>query len=108
MQESSGSERKEDNVGGRGVATSKPLDTAGQTEEDAMSAKIFYRERHKVGEKEKKPRFNLVAVTDINMKVYAKHLRKQELEQIAQAVGAELVLLSVDRKGDGERVDVER
>ena len=37
------------------------------------------------------------------MKVYAKHLRKQELDQIAKTVGADLVLLEVDKKkGKGQ------
>ncbi len=69
-----------------------------------MPGKIFYRERRKVGEGEKKPRFKLVAVADVDMKVYGKHLRKNELEQIAAAVGAELVLL---RSGKGKDEDVE-
>ena len=64
-----------------------------------MAGKIFYRERLKVGEGEKKPRFNLVAVSDINLKIHVKHLRKKELEQIAAAVGADLVQLTVDEKG---------
>jgi hypothetical protein len=58
-----------------------------------MAGKIFYRERRKVAEKEKKPRFVLVAVAGVDMRVFAKHLRKSELEQIAKAVDAELVLL---------------
>ncbi len=58
-----------------------------------MPGKIFYRERTKVGEKEKKPRFKLVAVADVNLKIFAEHVRKSDLEAIAQAVGAELVLL---------------
>ena len=58
-----------------------------------MAGKIYYRERVKVGEGEKKPRFRLVAVADINLKVYGKHLRKRELEQIAKDLGAELILL---------------
>lgn len=33
-----------------------------------MAGKIFYRERHKVGTKEKKPRFKLVAVAGIDIK----------------------------------------
>lgn len=63
-----------------------------------MNAKIFYRERSKVGTGKQSPRFKLVAVAGIDMKIYAKHLRKQELEKIAVAVGAELVELKVDRK----------
>jgi len=63
-----------------------------------MAGKIFYRERRKIGEGEKKPRFTLVAVTDLDLTFYPKHMRKQELEQIAEAVGAELVLLKHGEK----------
>jgi exopolysaccharide biosynthesis protein len=59
-----------------------------------MAGKIFYREREKVTEGKKQPRYRLVAVADVNLKVYGKHLRRSELEQIASAVGAELILLS--------------
>ncbi len=67
-----------------------------------MGGKIFYRERRKVAEGEKKPRYNLVAVSGLDLKVYAKHLRKKELEQIASAVGAELVLLERGRGAEDE------
>jgi len=72
-----------------------------------MPGKIFYRERRKVGEGEKKPRFKLVAIAGVDMKVYGKHLRKKELEQIAQTVGAELVLLKHGEKEKDEEVEVE-
>ena len=65
-----------------------------------MAGKIFCRERRKVGEGEKRPLFRVVAVSDVDLKVYASHLRKKELEQIAQAVGAEVVYLGVE-KGRG-------
>jgi len=68
-----------------------------------MGGKIFYRERIKSVEGKKQPRFRLVAVADVNLKIYGKHLRKSELEAIARAVGAELVLLppgDKKRKGD--------
>ena len=64
-----------------------------------MAGKIFYRERLKVGKGEKKPRFMLVAVAGLDMKVYGNHLRKSELEQIAKAVGAKLILL---KGGEGK------
>lgn len=64
-----------------------------------MTGKIFYRERRKVDEGEKKPRFNIVAVADMNMKFHVKHMRKSELEQIATATGAELIELKVDEAG---------
>lgn len=69
------------------------------SKEDDMPGKIFYRERRKVDEGEKKPRFNIVAVADVNLKIHAKHLRKSELEEIAQAIGAELVQLTVEESG---------
>ena len=40
-----------------------------------MPGKIFYRERQKAGEGKKQPRFKLVAVADVNLKVYGKHLQ---------------------------------
>jgi hypothetical protein len=71
-----------------------------------MPGKIFYRERAKVGEGEKKPRFKLVAVSGVEIDFYANHLRKKELEQIAKAVGAKLVLLERSTKGNEVEVEV--
>jgi hypothetical protein len=62
-----------------------------------MPGKIFYRERRKTLEGEKKPRYRAVAIADANIKIYSDHLRMSELEHIAEACGAELILL---RKGD--------
>jgi len=39
-----------------------------------MAGKTFYRERHKVGTEEKKPRFKMVADADVDLTVYANHL----------------------------------
>ncbi len=64
-----------------------------------MPGKIFYRERVKMDKGEKKPRFRMVAVEGMNMKIYVEHLRRSELEQIAESVGAELILLKEDKKG---------
>ncbi len=72
----------------------------------AKKAKIFYRERTKVGSGKKAPKFKLVAIAGIEMKVYAKHVRKQELDQMAKAVGAELVFLQVDKKKSQDEVEV--
>ena len=71
-----------------------------------MASKIFYRERRKVGEKEKKPRFKIVAVADAELEVYADHMRKQELDQIAESIGAELVLLEGGKKGSEKEVEI--
>jgi hypothetical protein len=58
-----------------------------------MRGKIFYRERRKPDEGSKQARYMVVAVADINLKMFGKHLRKSELEAIAEGVGAELVAL---------------
>lgn len=54
---------------------------------------IFARERRKVESGEKKPRYRVVAVHDLNLKIYVDHIRKKELDQLAEATGANLVLL---------------
>jgi hypothetical protein len=64
-----------------------------------MSGKIFYRERSNVGTGDKAPRYVVVAIYDLKLKIRAKHLRRQELEDIATATGAELVELKVGDKG---------
>jgi hydroxymethylpyrimidine/phosphomethylpyrimidine kinase len=71
-----------------------------------MAAKIFYRERVKIGEGDRQPRFKLVAIAGIDMKLYGKHLRKSELKQIAEAIGAELVLLKGGDKKEKADEDV--
>lgn len=64
-------------------------------------AKIFYRERNRVGEGDRQPRFAVVGVQGTDMTFFQFHLRKGELEAIAQAIGAELVALP---RGSGEHV----
>lgn len=64
-----------------------------------MATKIFVRQRRKIAEGEKKPRFRVVGVSGGDVKIYTDHVRKQELDQIASAAGAEVVYLS--HKGDG-------
>jgi len=63
-----------------------------------MAYKIYVRERIKVGNGVKQPKFRLVAVTGKDkdcgqLRVEATHLRKNELEQIAKNSGAEIVYL---------------
>lgn len=72
-----------------------------------MAGKIFYRERNKIGEKERKPRFKLVAVAGVDISFYGDHLRKKELEEISAAVDAELVLLKSPKEGTGKEKDDE-
>lgn len=64
-----------------------------------MSGKIFYRERSNIGEGDREPRFVVVAIADMDLKLRAKHLRKAELAQIAEAMDASLVELHVEDKG---------
>lgn len=62
-----------------------------------MATKIFVRERRKIEKGEKKPRFRVVGVSGSDVKVYVKHARKKELEQIQQETGAEIVYLDAGR-----------
>ena len=63
-----------------------------------MPSKIFVRERRKVEKGEKKPRFRVLGVSGGDLKIYVKHIRKQEMDQIADAVGADVVYVKVDKK----------
>lgn len=62
-----------------------------------MAGQIFYRERSKAKEGGRSPRFRVVAVTGIDLKIYGNHFRKKELEQIAKGTGAELIVLERDK-----------
>lgn len=62
-----------------------------------MTGKIFIRERRKVEMGEKKPRFRVVAVSGADVKFKVRHVRKQEIDEIAGAVGAEVVLLKPEK-----------
>jgi len=66
-----------------------------------MAGQIFYRERLKAKDGAKSPRYRIVAVSGVDLKVYGNHFRKTELEQIAQAVKAELVSLHRGTKHPG-------
>ncbi|PKN65747.1 MAG: hypothetical protein CVU57_09305 [Deltaproteobacteria bacterium HGW-Deltaproteobacteria-15] len=61
---------------------------------------IFVRERRKVEEGEKKPRYRVVGVHDLNLKIYVEHIRKSELDQLAKVTGATVVILE---RGKGEK-----
>jgi hypothetical protein len=67
-----------------------------------VAGKIFYREREKVVDTSKQPRYQLVAVAGVDIKVYGHHLRMSELKHIASGVGAELDLLPRGPKHGGE------
>ena len=49
-----------------------------------MEARIFVRERRKVEKGEKKPRFRICGVSGVDLKVYAHHMRKQELDEMPE------------------------
>ena len=57
------------------------------------TVKIYVRERVKIGEGVRQPRFIVLAVQGGDLQVYAHHFRKTELEQMAKDSGAELVFL---------------
>ena len=65
-----------------------------------MATQIFVRERRKVEKGEKKPLFRVVGVSGSDVKIYVKHMRKKELEQINQYTGAEIVYL---QPGTGQK-----
>jgi hypothetical protein len=67
-----------------------------------MEGTIFVRERRKIGEKEKAPRFAVVAISGVDLKVKATHIRKQEIEEIASRVGAEVVYLKAGKEADDD------
>ena len=55
--------------------------------------KIFVRERTRVGKGEGLPRLAVVGVQGSDLKFFQVHVRRSELDAIAQAVGAEIVML---------------
>ena len=62
-----------------------------------MASKVFVRERRKIEKGEKKPRFRVVGVAGGDVKIYSKHIRKKELEQIAGETGAQIVYLEAGK-----------
>jgi hypothetical protein len=64
-----------------------------------MATKIFVRERRKVEKGEKKPRFRVVGVSGSDAKIYVKHIRKKELDQICAESGAQAVFLDAGQGG---------
>jgi hypothetical protein len=70
-----------------------------------MTTKIFVRERRKVQKGEKKPRFRIVGVSGSDIKLYTKHIRKKELDQISSQSGADIVYLDAgmgQKNGGGQ------
>lgn len=54
---------------------------------------IFIRERRNSGKGDKSPRFAVVGVAGMDLKLHARHMRKKEIEQMAQILNAEVVYL---------------
>ena len=66
--------------------------------ENPMGEKIFVRERRKVEKGEKKPRFRVVGVSGGDLEIYVDHIRKKELDQLAEATGSEVVILAAGKE----------
>jgi hypothetical protein len=73
------------------------------SEKEICMARIFVRNRHRVGKGAGQPRFAFVAVEGLDLKVYARHIRRKELEALAEAVGAEVVFLPGGDGNDGDQ-----
>ena len=56
-----------------------------------ITMKIYVRERQKVGEGVRQPKYRVIAVTGGQVQIQATHFRKMELEVIAKEIGAEIV-----------------
>ena len=71
-------------------------------------AKIFVRERTSGGgkgkgkSKGKKPRFRIVATIGTDLKIKVFHLRKKELEELAEAAQAKLIFMEDPEDGSGQ------
>ena len=56
-------------------------------------AKIFVRHRRHVGEGAGRPRFAVIAVEGVDLRLFRSRVRRAELEKIASEIGAEIVYL---------------
>jgi len=68
-----------------------------------MAGKIFYRERVKSREGQQTPRFRVIAASDLDLKIYADHFRKKDLEKLAEETRAKLVELKRDKKSKSSK-----
>jgi hypothetical protein len=64
-----------------------------------MPGKIFVRERSSVEEGDQRPRFAIVGVQGEGIQFLKTHVRRSELDAIAKAIGADVVILP---RGAGE------
>jgi hypothetical protein len=51
---------------------------------------------------EKKPRFRVVGVSGGDIKIYTRHMRKKELDQLAEATGARVLELTAGKAEKAE------
>ena len=70
-------------------------------------SKIFVRERRHIGQGAGRPRFAIVAVEGADLKVYAPHVRKAELEKLAEELGTQIVYLPRGEKAGQEEGEEE-
>ncbi len=63
-----------------------------------MNTKIFVRERRKIEKGEKKPRYRICGVSGKDLKLFVNHMRKKELDQLAETTGAEIVILTAGKE----------
>lgn len=63
------------------------------------TGRIFVRQRRDAAEGTGRPRFAIVAVQGMDLKVFQSHVRRGELETIAAETGAQVVYLP---RGEGE------
>lgn len=68
---------------------------------------LFVRERRKVEKGEKKPRFAFVGSAGTDLRIKVKHIRKNEIEQIAGLIGAEVVYLEAGKHEEDDEVEIE-
>ncbi len=64
-------------------------------------SKLFVRERAHVKEGDAVPRFEIVAVSGVDLRVYHSHVRKSEVEALASEIGASIVYLPRGQGGNG-------
>jgi hypothetical protein len=62
-------------------------------EKEVLMSKIFVRHRRHAEQGTGSPRFAIVAVEGVDLRVYRAHVRRAELEKIAADIDAELVYL---------------
>jgi hypothetical protein len=69
---------------------------------------IFVRERRKIEKGEKKPRYRVVGVHGTDVKIYVEHIRKKELDAIAEASGATVMYLKAGKDEEGGKKQKEK